>query len=211
LKKTPMEHPSPFIYLASASPRRQALLEQAGIRFRLLLADESEDVESLEHIRRGESPTTYVERVALAKAQAGLERMQRRELTPAPVLAADTTVAVGGTILSKPRDRTDAIRILTLLSGRTHRVLTAVVLVRSASRIERAITVSRVGFARLSRAEIESYVSTGEPLDKAGAYAIQGGAAAFVRRIEGSYTGIVGLPLHETLRLLRQAGRGSAP
>jgi septum formation protein len=90
-------------------------------------------------------------------------------------------------------------------------VLTAVVLVRSASRIERAITVSRVGFARLSRAEIESYVSTGEPLDKAGAYAIQGGAAAFVRRIEGSYTGIVGLPLHETLRLLRQAGRGNAP
>jgi septum formation protein len=205
-----MEHPAPFIYLASASPRRQALLEQAGVRFRLLLPDESEDVESLEHIRRGESPTTYVERVALAKAQAGRQRMQGRELTPAPVLAADTTVAVGGTILAKPRDEADAIRMLTLLSGRTHRVLTAVVLARSGSRIERAITVSRVGFARLSRAEIESYVSTGEPLDKAGAYAIQGGAAAFVRRIEGSYTGIVGLPLHETLRLLRQAGRGAS-
>lgn len=203
-----MEHPAPFIYLASASPRRQALLTQAGVQFQLLLADDSEDVEALEHIRRGESPTAYVERVALSKAQAGRERMQRRSLNPAPVLAADTTVAVGGTILAKPRDEADAIRMLTLLSGRTHRVLTAVVLVRSPGRIERAITVSRVGFARLSRAEIAAYVATGEPLDKAGAYAIQGGAAAFVRRIEGSYTGIVGLPLYETLRLLRQAGRG---
>jgi septum formation protein len=203
-----MAHPASFIYLASASPRRQALLGQAGVQFRMLVADPTEDVEALEHIRRGESPTAYVERVAIAKAQAGQARMIARALEPAPVLAADTTVAVGGTILAKPRDADDAIRMLNLLSGRTHRVLTAVALARSARRLERCITVSRVTFARLARAEIEAYVASGEPLDKAGAYAIQGGAAAFVRRIEGSYTGIVGLPLYETLRLLRQTGRG---
>jgi septum formation protein len=125
-----------------------------------------------------------------------------------PVLAADTTVALGGTILGKPKDAEDASRMLTLLSGRTHRVLTAVVLARGdRDRLEQCITVSRVRFARLSRNDIERYVESGEPMDKAGAYAIQGGAAAFVKTIEGSYTGIVGLPLYETLRLLRRAGR----
>jgi septum formation protein len=199
-----------FIYLASASPRRQALLREAGVRFELLLADAHEDAEALEHIRRGESPTAYVERVAIAKANAGWARMLRRGLATAPVLGADTTVAVGGTILAKPTDAADAIRMLQRLSGRSHRVLTAVAVARGPSRIEQCITVSRVSFARLSRPAIEAYVATGEPLDKAGAYAIQGGAAAFVRRIEGSYTGIVGLPLYETLRLLRRAGRSEA-
>lgn len=203
-----MAHSSSFIYLASASARRQALLAQAGVRFELLVADDTEDVEALERLRRGESPTAYVERVAWAKAEAGQRRQVARDLPPAPVLAADTTVAVGGTILAKPRDAEDAVRMLTLLSGRTHRVLTAVALARSTRRLERCITVSRVTFARLSKAQIEAYVASGEPFDKAGAYAIQGGAASFVRRIEGSYTGIVGLPLYETLRLLRQAGRG---
>jgi septum formation protein len=205
-----MNTPPPSIYLASASPRRQALLREAGVHFELLLADADEDAEALEHIRRGESPTAYVERVAVAKARAGRARMLSRGLPPAPVLGADTTVAVGGTILTKPADAADAIRMLQLLSGRSHRVLTAVALARGPSRIEHCITVSRVSFARLPRATIEAYVATGEPLDKAGSYAIQGGAAAFVRRIEGSYTGIVGLPLYETLRLLRTAGRSDA-
>jgi septum formation protein len=200
--------PAPsVIYLASASPRRQALLEQAGVRFQVLLANPGEDVEHLEHVRDGEAPRAYVERVALAKALAGQARRADRSLPAAPVLAADTTVAVGGAILAKPRDPDDAVRMLSLLSGRTHRVLTAVALVRGAGQIERCITVSRVTFARLTKARIERYVATGEPLDKAGAYAIQGGAAEFVRRIEGSYTGIVGLPLYETLRLLRGTGR----
>jgi septum formation protein len=199
---------APFIWLASASPRRRDLLEQAGVRFKLLPADPDEDVEALEHIRRGESPTQYVQRVAQAKAQAGRTRRLRRDLDAMPVLAADTTVALGGTILGKPKDAEDASRMLTLLSGRTHRVLTAVVLARGdRDRLEQCITVSRVRFARLSRNDIERYVESGEPMDKAGAYAIQGGAAAFVKTIEGSYTGIVGLPLYETLRLLRRAGR----
>ncbi len=202
---------SPLIYLASASPRRQALLREAGVRFELLIADQDENAEALEHVRRGESPTQYVQRVALAKAQAGWARMLRRGLQKAPVLSADTTVAVGGTILTKPVDEKDAVRMLQHLSGRSHRVLTAVSLARGPSRIDQCITVSRVSFARLSRAAIDAYVASGEPLDKAGAYAIQGGAAQFVRRIEGSYTGIVGLPLYETLQLLRRAGRNDAP
>jgi septum formation protein len=177
------------------------------VRFELLLADESENAEALEHVRRGESPTAYVERVALAKARAGWARLLSRGLEKAPVLSADTTVAVGGTILTKPTDAADAEQMLQRLSGRSHRVLTAVALARGPSRIDQCITVSRVSFARLSRETIRAYVASGEPLDKAGAYAIQGGAAGFVRRIEGSYTGIVGLPLYETLRLLRRAGR----
>lgn len=192
-----------FVWLASQSPRRQELLRQVGLPFGLLAPGPDEDAEALEAVRAGESPTQYVERVVLSKAHAARERRIARGLRDAPILVADTTVAVGGTILGKPADDDDAKRMLRLLSGRGHRVLTAVAVVRGA-RIERATNVSRVRFARLDAGDVDAYVATGEPRGKAGAYAIQGRAAAFVRRIEGSHSGIMGLPLHETTTLLRR-------
>jgi septum formation protein len=196
---------SDFVWLASRSPRRAELLAQVGVRFEPLVAGDDEDDEALEAMVAGESPTRYVERVVHAKALAARARLAARGLPQAPILVADTTVAVGGTILAKPADDADARRMLALLSGRSHRVLTAVAVVRGA-RILAATQVSRVRFARLSAERIAAYVATGEPRGKAGAYAIQGRAAAFVRRIEGSHSGIMGLPLHETTTLLRRAG-----
>lgn len=191
-----------FIWLASRSPRRQDLLRQIGVEFRLLAPAPDDDAESLEHTRAGEDPAKYVLRVALAKAEAGRARLSRLDLEPAPILAADTTVALGGTILAKPVDADDAVRMLKLLSGRTHRVLTAVAVARGGSGIVSAINVSRVTFARISASDIRDYVASGEPMDKAGAYGIQGAIARHVRRIQGSYSGIMGLPLYETTRLL---------
>ncbi|MBM3407605.1 MAG: Maf family protein [Betaproteobacteria bacterium] len=206
-----MSDPDPhIIYLASRSPRRQQLLEQIGISFRLLAPGDDEDAESLERMRPGEDPGKYVLRVTLAKAEAARERLARRGLPAAPILVADTTVAVGGTIFGKPVDAPDALRMLSLLSGRTHRVLTAVAVARGPRRIESMVNVSRVTFARIPRPELDAYVASGEPMDKAGAYGIQGAIARHVRRIEGSYSAIMGLPLYETARLLRSAGR-SAP
>ncbi len=193
----------PFVWLASQSPRRQELLRQIGVPFELLAPGPEEDAEALEAVRPGESPTRYVERVVLAKAHAARERRLARALPEAPILVADTTVAVGGSILGKPADDDDARRMLRLLSGRGHRVLTALAVVRGA-RIDHSTQVSRVRFARLSADEVEAYVASGEPRGKAGAYAIQGRAAAFVRRIEGSHSGIMGLPLHEIATLLRR-------
>jgi septum formation protein len=198
--------PSDFIYLASTSPRRQELLRQIGVRFELLLPEPGEDPESLETVRTGESPTNYVQRVTLAKAEAAVERLARQGLAPAPILAADTTVAIGGRILGKPVDDEEARSMLAALAGRTHRVLTAVAVVRG-RRIESRIQVSRVCFARMSAGQIAAYVASGEPRGKAGAYAIQGAIARFVKRIEGSHSGIMGLPLYETARLLREDGR----
>lgn len=196
-----------FIWLASRSPRRQELLQRIGVRFRLLVSDDGENDERLELALPGESPTRYVERVARAKAAAGRERLARRGGPDAPVLASDTTVAIGGRMYGKPVDADDARRMLRELSGRTHRVLTAIVV--ATARGERAATqISRVRFARLKPHEIDDYVAGGEPFGKAGAYAIQGAAARFVRRIEGSHSGIMGLPLYETARLLRGAGQG---
>jgi septum formation protein len=196
-----------FIYLASRSPRRLALLEQIGVACRILVDDDEARAEALEQTVPGEAPAAYVRRVARAKAQAALERIAAGGLPPAPLLCADTTVALGGNLLGKPSDAADAARMLRLLSGRTHRVLTAVVVARAdGKRLFEAVQVSRVRFARLKPAEIAGYVASGEPFGKAGAYAIQGLAAAFVRRIEGSHSGIMGLPLHETARLLRKAG-----
>ncbi len=194
---------APFVWLASRSPRRRELLTQLGVRHELLLAGPGEDDEALEALRQDESPNDYVARVTLAKLRVARERLQARGLTPAPILAADTTVAIGGRILGKPADADDARRILTLLSGRTHRVLTSVAIAVGATRVRQAINVSRVRFDRLDKADIDRYIATGEPFDKAGAYGIQGAAAAFVRRIEGSYSGIMGLPLYETRMLLR--------
>jgi septum formation protein len=196
---------APFVWLASQSPRRQALLDQIGVRFRMLVPDDDEDVESLETHRTGESPTQYVERVVRDKAAAARARRIARDLPAAPILVADTTVAIGGTLLAKPVDDDDARRMLHALSGRGHRVLTAVAVLRG-NALEQAISVSRVRFARLSDAWIDAYVASGEPRGKAGGYAIQGRAAAVVRRIEGSYSGIMGLPLFETTTLLRRSG-----
>ena len=197
--------PNPdFIYLASRSPRRQELLRQIGINFRLLAPGDDEDAESLERVLPGEDPGKYVLRVTLAKAGAARERRSRLALEPAPILVADTTVAVGGTILGKPADAADALRMLTMLSGRTHRVITAVAVLRGSSRTESLVNVSRVSFARMSRAELEAYIATGEPMDKAGGYAIQGLAAVFIAEVRGSYSGVMGLPLHETAQLIRR-------
>jgi septum formation protein len=194
-----------FIYLASQSPRRAQLLGQLGVRHELLLADADEDAESLESVLPNEAPTTYVQRVTALKLDAAVARLRRRGLADAPVLCADTTVALGRTILGKPEDAADAARMLRLLSGATHRVLTAVALQHGAQR-HAALSVSRVRFANITDAQIARYAESGEPLGKAGAYAIQGAAAAFIEHISGSYSGIMGLPMFETAGLLRNAG-----
>ena len=194
-----------FVYLASQSPRRRELLAQIGVRHELLLADADEDVEALEAARAGELPIAYVERVTRAKLHAAIARLRARGLAPAPILCADTTVALGRRILGKPADHRDAVRTLALLSGRSHRVISAVA-VAARDRTRLAVSVSRVRFAAISPARVERYVASGEPFGKAGAYAIQSGAAAWIEKIEGSYTGIMGLPLHETAALLEWAG-----
>jgi septum formation protein len=196
------------IYLASRSPRRRELLHQIGVKFEPLLFREGprQDNETNEELLPGEQPDDYVRRVARVKADAAWERVvMRRGLQRKPVLAADTTVALGGEVLPKPVDRADAERILRLLSGTQHRVLTAVVLTFE-SRSELAVSESLVTFTPLDEARIAAYVASGEPFDKAGAYGIQGRAGAFVERLEGSYTGVMGLPLFETARLLREFG-----
>ena len=196
---------TPFLYLASQSPRRRQLLDQIGVRHELLLAAPDEDAEALEAERPGELPAAYVRRVARAKLDAARVRWQRRDLAPAPILCADTTVALGTRILGKPRDAADAAATLRHLAGRTHRVITAVAV--DDGRVERfAVSVSHVRFGALDEPAIARYVASGEPFGKAGAYAIQSAAAAWIAHIEGSYSGIMGLPLYETAQLLRQAG-----
>ena len=196
---------SSFIYLASQSPRRSQLLEQLGVRHELLLPDADEDSEAIEAVLPGEAPARYVRRVTGLKLDAALARMQRRGLAPAPVLCADTTVALGRVIYGKPRDDADARRMLRELAGQTHRVLTAVSVASGRKRVE-ALSDSRVSFAVLSLAQVRAYVASGEPSGKAGAYAVQGRAAAFIRHISGSYSGIMGLPMHETAQLLSACG-----
>ena len=191
-----------FIYLASQSPRRAQLLEQLGVRFKLLVPDASEDTESLEIAIKNEAARAYVERVTGLKLDAALLRMRKRGLPAAPVLCSDTTVALGCNIYAKPANAQDAQRMLAQLSGKTHRVLTAVALQSGKTRVE-VVSVSRVAFAPMTVAQIKAYVATGEPMGKAGAYAIQGRAAAFVSHLSGSYSGIMGLPMFETAQLLR--------
>ena len=196
---------SDFVYLASQSPRRRQLLVQIGVRHELLVADAEEDVEALEATRAGELPARYVERVTRAKLRAAIARHARRGLAAAPIVCADTAVAIGTTILGKPADADDAARTLALLAGRTHRVLTAVA-VAANGRSRLLVNVSRVRFAKVAPDRVARYVASGEPFGKAGAYAIQSAAAAWIERIDGSYTGIMGLPLHETAVLLEWAG-----
>jgi septum formation protein len=191
------------LYLASRSPRRRELLAQIGVRYHLLLfrarPESPPDVD--ESVLPAEAPDTYVERVARAKAEAGWKLLRLRNLPLAPVLAADTTVAMDGRIFGKPADRKEAAEMLAALSGQRHEVLTAVALTRD-DQIESALSRSEVHFKKLSADEIAQYVATGECDDKAGAYAIQGRAARFILELRGSYSGVMGLPLYETSLLL---------
>ena len=197
----------PSVYLASKSPRRQELLRQIGVEFEELLLREApgrrRDV--LEVPRKDESPLDYVKRIARTKAAVGWHRMGRRGLPPKPVLAADTEVVLDGGVLGKPADTASAMQMLERLSGRSHEVITAVA-VRWDAQIVQAVARSQVGFRALARDEIERYVATGEPFDKAGGYAIQGRAAIFIHRVEGSYSGVMGLPLYETAEILSKIG-----
>ena len=196
------------IYLASRSPRRRELLAQIGIRFEPLLFRDGAraDPDTDESVRDGELPDDYVVRVTQQKARAAWHRVTiRGGLRRMPVLVADTTVALASEIFGKPRDRDDAMRMLGALAGTQHRVLTAVA-VCAEERLELAVSASLVTFSPLSQERIRTYVDSGEPFDKAGSYAIQGRAGAFVERIEGSYSGVMGLPLFETASLLRQFG-----
>ena len=194
-----------FIYLASQSPRRRQLLEQIGLEHRLLLPTPGEDAEALERVLPGEAPARYVQRVTALKLDAAMARLRQLGLPPAPVLCADTTVALGRDILGKPADAQEARAMLSRLSGQQHRVLTAVALQHGRRRVA-ALSQSWVRFAPMSAAQIRAYVATGEPMGKAGAYAVQGRAAAHIEQVHGSYSGIMGLPLHETAQLLRQLG-----
>ena len=204
--------PGTRIYLASRSPRRRELLRQIGVGFEVLSLRERQgrDIDVDETPLPGETPDAYVLRVATAKADTGWRRLTERRLTRLthlPVLAADTTVCLGTEILGKPANREDASRMLRALSGSEHRVLTAVA-VRFGERLETVLSDTLVRFVSLAEQDIAAYVATDEPLDKAGAYAIQGRAAAFVERLQGSYTGVMGLPLHETSALLARIHHG---
>ena len=193
------------LYLASQSPRRRQLLDQIGAHHTLLLPDADEDAEALEAERAGEGPLDYVQRVTLAKLQAAVARRQRRGLPPGVVLCADTTVALRSSILGKPANAIEAAMVLGWLSGRTHRVLTAVAL-HDGKRVQRALNVSHVRFAVLPAAVIDAYVSSGDAFGKAGSYAIQSPLAGWIEHIRGSHSGIMGLPLFETAQMLRRAG-----
>ena len=194
-----------YIYLASQSPRRRQLLEQLGIAHELLLPGPEEDSEAIEAVLPREAPTAYVERVTALKLDAAVARRAARGLPDAPILCSDTTVALGSTIYGKPEDAQHAAQMLAELAGHEHRVLTAVALQVGAKRVS-ALSISRVSFAPMTAAQIAAYVATGEPLGKAGAYGIQGRAAAYVEHLSGSYSGIMGLPMFETAQLLRAAG-----
>lgn len=187
----------PLVYLASASPRRQILLAQLGLRWAQIPAvvDESRQPD--------EPPADYVRRLALAKSRAG--RLHCPAAQAAPVVAADTTVVVAGTVLGKPVDAADAARMLQLMSGRTHQVLTAVA-VASPGGESVALSASEVVFRTVGAAEAAAYWRSGEPADKAGGYAIQGLGAVFVQELRGSYSGVMGLPLFETAQLLGTHG-----
>ena len=197
----------PYIYLASQSPRRQELLKQIGVQFEMLTAELHEDTETLEIPIPHEKAHDYVKRVTLAKSTIALDRWTTSKRPWAPILCADTTVSlpssIAGEILGKPIDTADAVRILEMLSGKVHEVLTAVVLlVEPNSQPLYVVQVSQVAFSHLSSEQIATYIASGEPFGKAGAYGIQGLGGAFIPTITGSYSGIMGLPIYETMLLL---------
>lgn len=199
-----------FIYLASQSPRRQELLKQMGVCYEMLAPTPDEDSERIETPLLYEKARAYVERVTLAKSAAALARWQKTDLAWAPILCADTTVSLPnsleGEILGKPIDAIDAARILNLLSGKTHEVLTALAItVNPSEKPLCLVQVSKVQFAHLSQEQIDAYIASAEPFGKAGAYGIQGLGGTFIPSIEGSYSGIMGLPIFETAQLLKRA------
>ncbi len=195
------------LYLASRSPRRRELLNQIGIDFDTIVFRDGmrTDSETDETPKPNEDPLVYVERVARAKAVHGLKIVEERRLPMRPVLAADTTLEFAGEIIGKPVDMSDAVAILRRLSGQTHRVLTGVAINHLGRTIYR-LSTSEVRFRRIDDDEIRHYVMSGEPMDKAGAYGIQGRAGLFVEHLSGSYTGVMGLPICETGELLKELG-----
>lgn len=200
------EKSAAVIYLASQSPRRRQLLDQLGVAHELLLPGPEEDAEALETVEPGELPEPYVRRATLNKLGAAIARRAARGLAHKPILCSDTTVALGTAILGKPADTDEALAMLTRLSGHTHRVLTAVALAWGDGEQAQAVSVSHVRFAAVPPQVLRDYVASGEPMGKAGAYAIQSRIAGWIAHIEGSYSGIMGLPLFETAELLRGAG-----
>jgi len=198
--------PTNIIYLASKSPRRRELLKQIGVHYELLMMREhAPRIDVDESPLLDETAHVYVQRIVRLKAEIALKVMRDRKLPPRPILTADTTVTLDGHILGKPVDKADAMRMLTHLAGESHQVLTAVA-VAADNEIKQVLTTSFVTFARLSEEEIKRYIDTGEPMDKAGSYAVQGIAAKFITKLSGSYSGVMGLPLYETTALLRQCG-----
>ncbi|MDR5764666.1 MULTISPECIES: Maf family protein [unclassified Caballeronia] len=196
----------PYVYLASQSPRRQELLLQLGVQFELLLPRADENAEALEAELPGEAADAYVVRVCALKAKAARARLVAGGFASAPILVADTTVTIDGLILGKPLHEEDAVAMLERLAGREHEVLTALAVVDAdGALLEPALSRSQVRFSNVDRAALQRYAASGEPLGKAGAYGIQGRAAEFIERIDGSYSGIMGLPLFETAALLRLA------
>ena len=195
------------IYLASKSPRRRELLRQIGVEFEILMLREEPGrpgvVTAIPH--PGEDPEIYVKRIAREKAEAGWNAVLWRKLPTRPVLAADTTVTIDGQILGKPTDASEAMAMLRALSGRTHQVLTAIAVIAN-DEMNEAFSRSEVRFADLSDASLRAYCATKESFDKAGSYGVQGHAAQFIEHISGSYSGIMGLPLFETAKLLQLAG-----
>jgi nucleoside triphosphate pyrophosphatase len=187
------------IILASSSPRRRELLDQIGVKYDVLPVDIDESLQV------GESDETYVQRLAIEKAQAGFNRQKNAEGTEQAVLGSDTIVVLEHQILGKPRDKQDGLAMLSALSAKEHQVMTAVAMVNADQQIC-LLNISKVCFRALSSVEIEAYWNTGEPADKAGAYGIQGLAAQFIQRLDGSYSGVMGLPLFETTQLLKEFG-----
>lgn len=201
-----MPQPTNIIYLASKSPRRRELLKQIGIQFELLMMrEQSPRVDVDEAPLRDESAHVYVQRIVLLKSAMAARVMRERRLPPRLIVTADTTVTIDGEVLGKPIDRDDAVRMLKRLSGQSHQVLTAIA-VATGNEVKHALSTSFVAFAPLSDDEIKHYVDSGEPMDKAGGYAVQGLAARFIVKLSGSYSGVMGLPLYETTTLLRQCG-----
>lgn len=201
-----MALPSNVIYLASKSPRRRELLRQIGVQFELLLMREKADrLDVDESPLPKEPPVDYVMRIVRLKAEAARRAMRDRKLPERLILTADTTVTLDGAILGKPADRADAIGLLERLSGQTHQVLTAVA-VADGREVREVLSTSTVTFEPMAAEDIRRYVDSGEPMDKAGGYGVQGLAAKFISNLSGSYSGVMGLPLCETTQLLRQSG-----
>ena len=201
-----MPQPTNIIYLASKSPRRRELLKQIGVHYELLMMREQLPRVDVDEVPlRDESAHAYVQRIVMLKAAVAAQVMRERRLPLRPILTADTTVTMDGDVLGKPVDRDDAVRMLKRLAGESHQVLTAVAVVANGE-VKHVLSTSFVAFAPLSDEEIKRYVDSGEPMDKAGGYAVQGLAAKFIAKLSGSYSGVMGLPLYETATLLRQCG-----